>query len=36
MMAPPQVQAHNFAKAIRTDIGSSLVLLSHSRHRTRP
>ncbi|WP_126516803.1 hypothetical protein [Sphingobium amiense] len=27
MIAPPQVQAHNFAKAIRTDIGSTLVLL---------
>lgn len=25
--APPQVQAHNFANAIRTDIGPTLVLL---------
>ncbi|MCI4589924.1 hypothetical protein MOK15_07445 [Sphingobium sp. BYY-5] len=27
MIAPPQVQAHNLANAIRTDIGSTLILL---------
>ena len=26
MIAPPQVQAHNLANAIRTDIGSTLLL----------
>jgi hypothetical protein len=28
MMAPPHVAAHNFAKAIRTDIGFTLFILS--------
>jgi hypothetical protein len=28
MIAPPQVQAHNLANAIRTDIGSTLVLFT--------
>ncbi|WP_143075053.1 hypothetical protein [Sphingobium sp. AP50] len=27
MIAPPQVQAHNLANAIRTDIGSTLILV---------
>ncbi|WP_293980254.1 hypothetical protein [Sphingobium sp.] len=35
MIAPPQVQAHNFAKAIRTDIGSTLVLLPLSNRHVK-
>jgi hypothetical protein len=36
MIAPPQVQAHNLANAIRTDIGSTLVLLPPVRRPTVP